>query len=191
MSKSYLNLIYGVLLGKSFILKNKTQIKLIIKIEDKHCLYMKYIHKKIYNLGYCSLNFPKISTKLVKKGKLNKTMVLHTYNNNDYFILYNKWYLNKINKNIPYDFSYYFNEESLAFWLMTEGIIKNQNLYVEIKQFNNTDINFLIAFLENRFNLDKVNLINNLLEFNSNNILKIHNIIKPYIFPSMKFKFLI
>ena len=73
---------------------------------------------------------------------------------------------------------------------MTEGLIKNKNLYVNIKQFNNTDIKFLIAFLENRFNLDKVNLINNLLEFNSNNILKINNIIKPYIIPSMKFKFL-
>ena len=74
---------------------------------------------------------------------------------------------------------------------MTEAKIKNKNLYVNIKQFNSTDIKFLISFLENRFKLEKINLINDLLEFNSDNILKINKIIKPYIFPSMQFKFMV
>lgn len=190
-NKFYLNLLYGFLLGKTFILRTKKEIKLVIKIEDKHISYMKFIHKKFYNLGLCSQNLPKINTKLVKKGKLRKIMVLHTYNNNDYLNLYNKWYLDKNKKIIPYDFEFYFNEESLAFWLMTEGSISNKNLYVNIKQFNSTDIKFLISFLENRFKLEKINLINDLLEFNSDNILKINKIIKPYIFPSMQFKFMV
>ena len=87
-------------------------------------------------------------------------MVLHTYNNNDYLNLYNKWYLDKNKKIIPYDFEFYFNEESLAFWLMTEGSISNKNLYVNIKQFNSTDIKFLKSFLENRFKLEKINTYN-------------------------------
>lgn len=191
MNKFCLNLFYGFLLGKTFIFRNKKEIKLVIKIEDNHISYMKFIHKNFYNLGLCAQNLPKINTKLVKKGKLKKIMVLHTYNNNDYLYLYNKWYLNKFNKIIPYDFEFYFNEISLAFWLMTEGSIRDKNLYVNIKQFNDTDIKFLISFLENRFNLEKINQINELLEFNSDNILKINNIIKPYIFPSMQFKFMI
>ena len=166
---------------------------LIIKIEGKHISYMTDIHKKISNLGYCEQTLPydKIITKLGKKGKLNKLMLLHTYNNDYYLELYNKWYVDKFNKNIPNDISNYFTEESLAYWLMSEGKISNKKLYVNMKQFSDKDIKFLIEFLENKFKLDKINLINNYLEFNCNNNKKIYDITKIYIFPSMKFKFLI
>jgi LAGLIDADG DNA endonuclease family len=94
MNNIYLNLIYGLLLGESFMApeggKNNKEIKLIIKIEGKHISYMKEIHKLISNLGYCEKNLPKIITKLGKKGKLKKLMLLHTYNNIIYLDLYNK-----------------------------------------------------------------------------------------------------
>lgn len=179
-----------MLLGESLIFKNNKEIKIIIKIEGKHISYMRDICKKISNLGYCEQNLPKIITKIRKKGKLNKLMLLHTYNDNNYLELFNKWYVDKINKNIPADIFMYFNEESLAYLLMTEGKIKNRNLYLNMKQFNNRDIEFMKQFLENKFKLDQINLNNYYLEFNSNNILKIYNIIKPYILPSMKFKFI-
>jgi len=73
---------------------------------------------------------------------------------------------------------------------MTEGKISNSKLYVNMKQFNEKDIKFMIQFLENKFRLDKINLINYYLEFNCNNITKIYDITKPYILPSMKFKFI-
>nr|YP_010714085.1 hypothetical protein P2X57_mgp17 [Fuscoporia gilva]WDD39648.1 hypothetical protein [Fuscoporia gilva] len=152
---------------------------------------MKHIHNIFYKLGYCPENLPKINTSLIKKGKLNKIMILQTYDKNNNLTLYNKWYLNNTHKNIPYDFRVYFNEESLAFWLMNEGIISNKNLYVSVKQFNKKEINNLIRFLENRFKLEKIFVNNNFLEFNSNNIIKIKQNIKSYIFPSMKFKFMI
>jgi hypothetical protein len=189
MNNLYLNILYGLLLGNSFIINNNKEIKLIIKIEGKHISYMKDIHKKISDLGYCESKFPVISTKLEKKGKLTKIMLLHTYNINNYLELYNNWYNDKI-KIIPNNFYFYFNEVSLAYWLMTEGKISNKNLYVNMTQFSDKDIKFVIQFLENKFRLDKINLINNYLEFNCNNIKKIYDIIKPYISPSMKFKFL-
>ena len=61
---------------------------------------------------------------------------------------------------------------------------------IDMKNFNNKEIKSFILFLEKKFNLEKINLTNNWLEFNSNNIKKIYNITKPYIIPSMKFKFL-
>ena len=73
---------------------------------------------------------------------------------------------------------------------MTEAKIKNKNLYVNMKNFNNKEIKSFILFLEKKFNLEKINLTNNWLEFNSNNIKKIYTITKPYIFSYMKFKFL-
>ena len=84
----------------------------------------------------------------------------------------------------------YFNEESLAYWLMTDGKISQNKLFVNMKNFNDKDIKFFIQFLENKFKLNQMNLNNYWLEFNSNNIKKIYNITKPYIIPSMKFKFL-
>jgi len=41
---------------------------------------------------------------------------------------------------------------------MTEGKIKNRNLYFNMKQFNNRDIEFMKQFLENKFKLDQINL---------------------------------
>ena len=190
INKNYLYLIYGLLLGNSFIFNNNNEIKLIIKIEGKQISYMTHIHKKISTLGYCEDKMPLIKTKIVQKGKLNKLMLLHTYNNNNYLELYKKWYLDKPNKNIPNDIVNYFNEESLAYWLMTEGKIRNRKLFVNMKGFNDKDIQFFITFLENKFNLDQIKLNNHWLEFNSNNIKKIYNIIKPYIVLSMKFKFI-
>ena len=71
---------------------------MIIKIEDKHTLYMKYLHNLLYKEGYCSHNFPKIKTKLIRKGKLIKIMILQTYNNNNYLNVYHKWYSDKNKK---------------------------------------------------------------------------------------------
>jgi len=193
MNKNYLNFIYGLLLGESYIFNlNNKDIKLIIKIEGKHTSYMREIYKKISSLGYCPLEdkSPQIITKIRKKGQLNKLMLLHTYKNSNYLELYNKWYVDKINKNIPADIFMFFNEESLAYLLMTEGKIKNKHLYLNMTQFKNRDIKIMKQFLENKFKLDQINLNNNYLEFNSNNILKIYNITKPYIFPSMRFKFI-
>ena len=73
---------------------------------------------------------------------------------------------------------------------MTEGKIKNKNLYVNVGEFSDKDINILIKFLENKFKLEKINLINNNLGLNANNINIIKCIIKPYVIPSMKFKFI-
>lgn len=190
INKLYLNILYGLLLGESFIVNNNKEINLIIKIEGKHITYMKNIHNKISELGYCDSNLPIINTKLQKKGKLNKLMLLDTYNINNYLEFYNKWYVDKGIKVIPKDLEIFFNEISLAYWLMTEGKIQNTKLYVNMTQFSDKDIKFLIQFLENKFRLDKINLINNYLEFNCNNINKIFDITKPYIFPSMKFKFI-
>ena len=127
-------------------------------------------------------------SKQLKKGKLNKVMQLHTDIN--YRELFSKGYLDIHKNKLPIDFFYFFNEEALCYWLMTEAKIKNKNLYVNMKNFNNKEIKSFILFLEKKFNLEKINLTNNWLEFNSNNIKKIYTITKPYIFSSMKFKFL-
>lgn len=185
----YLNILYGLLLGDSFIINNFNVINIFIKIEGKHIYYMKDIHKKISELGYCETKFPEIKLQLVKKGKLHKIMLLQTYNTKNNIELYNKWYVDKC-KIIPKDLFIFFNEVSLAYWLMTEGKIRTNKLYVNMKQYTDKDIKFLIQTLETKFNLEKINLKNNYLEFNINNINKIYDITKPYIFPSMKFKFI-
>nr|YP_010170441.1 LAGLIDADG homing endonuclease [Phanerochaete carnosa]QRZ60422.1 LAGLIDADG homing endonuclease [Phanerochaete carnosa] len=120
---------YWVGEAESYIFNNNKEIKLIIKIEGKHISYITDIHRKVSNLGYCEQKLPRINTKLGKKGTLNKLMLLHTHKNNNYLELYNKWYVDKLNKNIPNDIFNYFNEESLAYCLFrlrcyaTEGQI--------------------------------------------------------------------
>jgi hypothetical protein len=73
---------------------------------------------------------------------------------------------------------------------MTEGKIKKNKLYVNMKQFNNKDIQFMKEFLESKFKLEPIQFNNHYLEFNRNNIKKIYDITKSYILPFMKFKFI-
>ena len=73
---------------------------------------------------------------------------------------------------------------------MTDGKISKNKLFVNMKNFNDKELKIFIQFLENKFNLHQIHLNNNWLEFNSNNIKQIYNITKPYIIPSMKFKFI-
>lgn len=73
---------------------------------------------------------------------------------------------------------------------MTYGKISKNNLFVNMTKYTDKDIIFFIQFLENKFKLHQIKLNNYWLEFNPNNINKIYNITKPYIFPCMKFKFL-
>jgi hypothetical protein len=115
MNINFLSFIYGLLLGESFMVNNNKEIKLIIKIESKHISYMINIHKYLSNLGYCEQKPPKIITQLRQKGKLHKLMLLHTYSNNHYLELYNKWYVDKNHKNISKDICCYFNDVSLAY----------------------------------------------------------------------------
>ena len=70
LNKNYLYLIYGLLLGNSFILNNNNEIKLIIEIEGKHMSYITHIHKKISRLGYCEDKLPLITRKIVRSGHL-------------------------------------------------------------------------------------------------------------------------
>lgn len=117
-NKKFLYLICGLLLGKSLIIKNKSDIKdikLIIEIECKYTTFLTEVYNKISSLVDCDNKLTVIKTKLCKGGHLNKVMYLHTYSNNHYLELYNKWYKNKSKKNIPLDIMNYFNEVSLAY----------------------------------------------------------------------------
>lgn len=74
---------------------------------------------------------------------------------------------------------------------MTEGKIKNRKLSVNMNKFKKKEIIIFKQQLETKFQLDQIILNNNWLEFNFNNIKKIYILTKPYIFSSMKFKFII
>ena len=114
-NKNFLYLIYGLLLGNSLIIKNNSDIKFILEIESKNTTFLTEVYNKISSLVDCDNKLTVIKTKLCKGGHLNKVMFLHTYSNNHYLELYNKWYNNKSNKNIPLDTMNYFNEVSLAY----------------------------------------------------------------------------
>jgi ribosomal protein S24E len=114
-NKQKLYLIYGLLLGNSLIMKNNSDLKLIIEIECKYTTFLTEVYNKVSSLVDCDNKLTVIKTKLCKGGQLNKVMFLHTYSNNHYLELYNKWYKNKSNKNIPLDIMNYFNEVSLAY----------------------------------------------------------------------------
>lgn len=189
-----LSIIYGSILGNSYIIKNKGTI---IVLEQEYCNnnYLYYLHSLLSNLGYCNSNIPLIKTKLCKKGKIKQYLKFNTWTYTSFNNIYNEWYNNNNNniKIIPKSLNNYLTPLALSIFIIDDGCKLGKGLNFIINNFNYKDIQYLLYLLYNKYNI-KTTIINN----NNNNKYIINvwkesipiltKIVSPYIIPSIKYK---
>jgi LAGLIDADG DNA endonuclease family len=61
-----------------------------------------WLHKNIYNLGYCSENKPKLLTQIGKENKKYYSIKFRTWSYSSFNYIYDEFYYNNI-KQIPSD----------------------------------------------------------------------------------------
>lgn len=210
LNSNIIEIIYGSLLGDASAEKrnNSKGTRILFYQEGSHSDYLYYLHSLIANLGYCNSNLPKIHTRLGKKGKLRKVIRFNTWTYYQFNDIFNNWYLPSYTKDIngnPYKFNgyikivpknidLYLTPLSLAIWIMDDGGKVNNSVKLATNNFSYNDVLYLVYTLFHKFNIrstihktGKVNQYNIYILNESMPILV--NLVKPYIIPSMKYKF--
>lgn len=190
-----IEIIYGSLLGDGHAEKRNTGkgTRITFYQESSHDDYLLYLHSLIANLGYCNTNIPKIKTRLGNKGKIRKCIRFSTWTYDQFNNIHESWYLNNI-KILPKNLNKYLTPLALSIWIMDDGGKVGSGLKISTNCFTLEENNYLIYLLKNLYNIDAtlhktgyVNQYNIYIPSKSMPILV--NIIKPYIIPSMYYKF--
>lgn len=191
-----IEIIYGSLLGDSHAEKRKggKGTRISFYQESSHNDYLLYLHSLIANLGFTNTKIPKITTRLGNKGKIKKIIRFHTWTYNQFNIIHDLWYNNDNKKILPNNLKDYFTPLALAIWIMNDGGKINNSLKIATNNFTFNEVEYLQILLKDIYNIDsnihKSSVINQyIIYIKTSSMPLLANIVKPYIIPSMKYKF--
>lgn len=191
-----LEIIYGSLLGDSHAEKRKggKGTRITFYQEGSHDDYLLYLHSLIANLGFCNTTIPSIKTRLGKKGKIRKIIRFSTWTYDQFNIIHALWYSDG-KKILPYSFKEYFTPLTLAIWIMDDACKSSSGLKLSTNNnFSKEEIDYLILLLKDIYNIDSKRHSTGsknqyCIYIIDESMPKLVNIVKPYIIPSMKYKF--
>jgi len=151
-----------------------------------------FLHKLLFELGYCHSNLPVITTRLGKKGKLRKVAKFSTLTYSSFNWIYDFWYNNKI-KHVPESIDQYLTPLALAIWIMEDGAKVNQSLKFITNSFSYNDCLLLIKTLNSNFNIKaSIQLAGKkdqyIIFIWKESMTDLISIVSPYIIPEMKYK---
>lgn len=191
-----IEIIYGSLLGDSYVEKHKVGkgTRISFYQESSNNDYLLYLHSLIANLGFTNTNIPKITTRLGNKGKIRKIIRFHTWTYDQFNIIHKLWYNSNNKKILPNNLKDYFTPLALAIWIMDDGGKINTGLKIATNNFTLKEVEYLQILLKDIYNIDssihKTGTINQYnIYIKSTSMPLLVNIVKPYIIPSMKYKF--
>lgn len=195
LNDDILSIIYGSLLGDASAEKRKggKGTRILFYQESSHDNYLLYLHNLVASLGYCNTKIPKITTRLGNKGKIRKIIRFSTWTYDNFNYIHNEWYNNGI-KIVPKSLDKYFTPLALAIWIMDDGCKLGKGLKLATNSFSYDDNLYLVNLLLNKYNIKST--IHKTGTDNQYNIYiwtesmpTLVNLVKPYIIPSMKYKF--
>lgn len=189
-----ISIIFGSLLGDGHGEKRFKKTRFSFYQEGSHNEYVLYLHNIISKLGYCSINIPTIKTRLGNKGKLRKIIRFHTWSLDQFNWIYDLWYLGK-KRVLPINIEKYLTPLALAIWIMDDGGRIQDALKIATNNFTLKECVILKNILINKYKL-KVSIQSAgknqyLIYIYKESIPLLYSIVKPYIIPSMKYKFAI
>lgn len=132
-----------------FLLKKKN--------EGEHAEYIIWLHKILFEHGYCKENIPQIQSRTIN-GKLIYYCRFRTFTFSSFNWIYEGFYANKV-KIIPNWIDKYIEPISLALWIMDDGCwIKDRGIKLATNSFTLKEVKYLASILESKFHL-KVSIV--------------------------------
>jgi ubiquinol-cytochrome c reductase cytochrome b subunit len=190
-----ISIIYGSLLGDAFAERRKggKGTRICFYQEGSHKDYLLYLHSLIANLGYCNTNIPKIKPRLGVNGKIRYIIRFSTWTYTTFNWILDDWYVNGVKK-IPRSLKYYLTPLALAIWIMDDGGKVGSGLKLLTNCFDLNDLEFLISLLKDKYDLhssiQSAGVDNQYFIYIwAESMPKLVEIVRPYIIPSMKYKF--
>lgn len=193
-NKDVLCILFGSLLGDAHA-ERRSQgngTRITFYQEGYHDSYLIWLHNLLANLGYCSLNTPKIQTRLGKKGIVRKIIRFRTWTYTSFDWIHKLWYIKGV-KIVPSNIGEFLTPLALAIWIMDDGGKVKEGLKLSTNSFSYSDCLLLVKVLYDNFKLKatvqsagKSNQFNIYIWKESMPLLR--EIILPYIHSSMKYK---
>lgn len=192
-----LSILIGSLLGDGHMEKDGEGSRFTFYQGKKNGEYLLWLHKRLFELGYCKQELPLIQTRLDLNGELRYHYRLRTFTYSSLNWIYEAFYING-RKVFPPFIGEYLSAEALAIWIMDDGTqpkTKNKGLRFSSHNFLLTECKFMQEILKKNYDLDTtlhkitgtVPLRYNIYVVKSS-MDKLIRIVKPYIHPTMLYK---
>jgi len=188
-----LSIIIGSLLGDAYAEKHGLGTRICFQQEDNHSAYLFWLHNTVSNLGYCNEKIPELSRRLSKKGKLRYVLRFQTYTFRSFDWIQEAFYPEG-KKVVPLFLQEYLSPLALAIWVSDDGAKVSSGIKLCTNGFVYKDVEFLSSLLREKYGLktsiNKTGAINQyVIYINKSSIEDFYEIVKPYLHPSMKYKF--
>lgn len=145
-------ILIGSLLGDGHMEKDGNGSRFCFYQKGEHIEYMIWLHKILFEHGYCKENLPQIQSRVIN-GKLTYYCRFRTFTFSSFNWIYEGFYVNKV-KIIPVWIEQFIVPISLAIWIMDDGCwINNRGIKIATNSFTLSEVKYLASILESKFNL--------------------------------------
>jgi len=190
-----LSLLIGSLLGDGTMEKDGNGSRFALYQEKTNGEYLLWLHRTIYQLGYCKQEIPKIQIRKGIEGKIWYIFRFRTFTYSSFNWIYNEFYPGKPRRKIiPELIKNYINPMAIAIWIMDDGTrVKNKGLKYCTNSFSLKEVQYLSSILYDKYSIKtsihKVSVINQYnLYVHKSSLKELTIIVKPYMHPSMYYK---
>lgn len=204
-----ISILFGSLLGDGYAEKHGEGTRFCFQQEGSHTGYLLWFHNYISRLGYCSNTIPKLQNRLGLHGKLRKISRFKTFTFSSFNWIEECFYiqdklLNRRIKVLPSCIEEFLSPLALAIWIMDDGGKVSGGLKLSTNNFTKEEVLLLCNILNNKFDLkttvqsagvnrfknftEDINKDQYILYISKFSMLKLIEIVGPYIHPSMKYK---
>lgn len=194
-SLSILSLIYGSLLGDSYGEYHGNGARFQFHYSFRSIELLTSLQKKLALCGYCSDKKLKISKQIGRKNQIYFSIKLHTYTFTSFKLIVDDWYSinedGKCMKRIPKNLALFLTPNAIAQWIMDDGHFTGSGLLISTNSFTSEEHEFLQTLLFQKYKLNtSIQSYKNQyrLYFPSKEILKMRQIVQPYLHSSMLYK---
>ena len=204
-----ISIIFGSLLGDGFAEKHGEGSRICFQQEGSHTGYLLWFHNYLSRLGYCSQTIPKLKNRLALHGKIRKISRFKTFTFSSFNWIEECFYiqdkvLNRRIKVLPSCIEEYLSPLALAIWIMDDGGKVSGGIKLSTNNFTKEEVLLLCTILNKKFDLkvtvqsagvkrfhyltEEVKKDQYILYISKLSMVKLIEIVGPYIHPSMKYK---
>nr|YP_007476159.1 hypothetical protein H891_mgp27 [Nuclearia simplex]AGE93659.1 hypothetical protein [Nuclearia simplex] len=206
-------LLMGSLLGDATMDKDGNGSRFCFYQESIHQEYLLWLHKTLFDLGYCKPDIPQILTRSGVNGKIRYYCRFKTFTFSSFNWIYDSFYVSSFapsfdegaggghkpprnvrRKIVPSFIGEFLSPLALAVWILDDGCkIPNKGIRFSTNAFSLNEVKFLSQIFKEKYNFNTT--IHKTGDINQYNIyvtkestIKLSSIVKPYIHPTMYYK---
>jgi ubiquinol-cytochrome c reductase cytochrome b subunit len=186
-SLQFYSMILGSLLGDSYAEKHGNGTRIILQQENYNVEYLMWFWKELSDMGYISLEIPKLKIRTHKGGKVQRYYKIRTWSFSSFNWIYEVFYPDGV-KVVPKCIGDYLTPLALAVWVMDDGTAMKYGLKISTNSFMLSDVQFLCNILQDKYNIKATPNRDGdqwVLYIHAHSVCTLRNLVKPYLISSM------